>query len=96
MNDLILEDTLDVFQIENRGTVVIGRIGPGWVLAKRGDEILLQTPDGVRFKTRIKDMEVRNTCQDQSNRGVLLADKFLSDQLPRGTKMLRIVDDSIA
>jgi len=50
----------------------------------------------VSFKTRIKDMEVRNTCQDQSNRGVLLADKFLSDQLPRGTKMLRIVDNSIA
>jgi translation elongation factor EF-Tu-like GTPase len=100
MDEVILQSILDVFQIEGRGTVVTGPIGAGWRLAKRGDKIELRTPDGRRIKTAIKDMEIfakgKLTPEPIPSCGVLLADTVASDQLPRGTEMLKITDDAIA
>ena len=100
MDEVILQNVLDVFQIEGRGTVVTGPIGAAWKLAKRGDKIELRTPDGRRIKTAIKDMEIfakgKLTPEPIPSCGVLLADVVVSDQLPRGTEMLRMTDDSIA
>src|SRR4051812_29099108 len=100
MNEVILQNILDVFQIEGRGTVVTGQIGAAWSLSKRGDKIELRTPDGRRIKTAIKDMEIfakgKLTPEPIPSCGVLLADIFVSDQLPRGTEMLRITDDAIS
>lgn len=100
MDNVILQSIQDVFQIDGRGTVVTGPIGGAWKFAKRGDRIELRTPDGRCLQTAIKDMEVFRrgvlTPEPIPNCGVLLADTFTSDQLPRGTGMLRISDDSIA
>ncbi len=100
MHKVILQSILDVFQIEDRGTVVTGPIGAAWKVAKRGDKIELRTPDGRRLRTAIKDMEIfakgKLTPEPIPSCGVLLADIFASDQLPRGTEMLRITDDTIA
>lgn len=85
---MILQNVLDVFQIEGRGTLVTGPIGAGWRLAKRGDKIELRTPDGRRIMTAIKDMEIfakgKLTPEPIPSCGVLLADVFASDRLPRG------------
>ncbi len=64
MEYLILQSIIDVFQIEGRGTVVTGPIGAGWKLAKRGDKIVLRTPDGRSIKTAIKDMEIFSKWQN--------------------------------
>src|SRR5262245_21832399 len=100
MDEVILQNVLDVFQIEGRGTVVTGPIGAGWRLAKRGEKIELRTPDGRRVKTAIKDLEIfakgRLTPEPIPSCGVLLADIFTSEQLPQGTEMLRITDDPVA
>ena len=100
MDEVILQSILDVFQIEGRGTVVTGPIGTAWRSAKRGDRIELRTPDGRRVQTAIKDMELfakgKLTPEPIPSCGVLLVDTFTSDQLPRGTEMLRVSDDSIA
>jgi translation elongation factor EF-Tu-like GTPase len=99
MDEVILQKILDVFQIEGRGTVVTGPMGAAWRLARRGDRIELRTPDGRRVQTAIKDMELfakgKLTPEPIPSCGILLADTFVSDQLPRGTQMLRIADDSI-
>jgi translation elongation factor EF-Tu-like GTPase len=96
MNEVILQDIVDVFQIEGRGTVVTGPIGPGWKTAKRGDKIELRTPDGQSVTTAIKDMELLRKGEVASesvpSRGVLLADIVASEHLPSGTKMLKIND----
>lgn len=92
MSDVILQNIIEVFQIEGRGTVVIGYIGPAWTQAERGDPIVLLTPDGRSIRTAIKDKELFNTGKPPErvpSRGVLLADAISSDQLPRGTQMLR-------
>jgi translation elongation factor EF-Tu-like GTPase len=100
MNEVILQSISDVFQIEGRGTVVTGPIGAAWSSAKRGDRIELRTPDGRHIQTAIKDMEIfakgKLTPEPIPICAVLLADIFTSDQLPRGTEILRISDDSIA
>ena len=92
MSDVILQNITDVFQIEGHGTVVTGYIGAAWELAKLGDEIVLQTPDGRSIRTAIKDKELFNTAMPQPipSRAVLLADVISSDQLPRGTRMLKV------
>ena len=96
MDNVILQSILDVFQIEGRGTVVTGPIGSAWRSAKPGDRVELQTPDGRRVQTAIKDMEIfakgKLTPEPIPSCGVLLADIFTSDQLPRGTEM-RVADD---
>ena len=93
MSDLILQNIMDVFQIEGRGTVVTGYIGAAWTPAKRGDEIVLLTPDGRSIRTAIKDKELfskgKLTPEPIPSCGVLLADVISSDQLPRGTQMLK-------
>lgn len=98
MDQLILQNIDDVFQIEGRGTVVVGKIGAGWGLAELGTEIELLTPDGRRIRTAIKDKELftkgRLTPEPIPSCGVLLADAIASDQLPRGTKMVMVSDDS--
>jgi translation elongation factor EF-Tu-like GTPase len=97
MGNVILQNIMDVFQIEGRGTVVTGHIGAAWPLAQLGDEIVLRTPDGRTIKTAIKDMELfrkgRMTPEPIRSSGVLLADVIPSDQLPRGTQMLKIRHD---
>ena len=93
MSEVILQNIMDVFQIEGRGTVVTGYTGAAWPLAQRGDEILLRTPDGRTIRTAIKDKELfrkgRLTPEPIPSCGVLLADVIPSDQLPRGTQMLK-------
>jgi translation elongation factor EF-Tu-like GTPase len=100
MDAVILQSILDVFQIEGLGTVVTGPIGAGWSFAQRGDKLELRTPDGRRIRTAIKDMEIfakgKLTPEPIPSCAVLLADTFALDQLPRGTEMLRITDDTIA
>lgn len=94
MSDVILENILDVFQIEGRGTVVTGPIGAAWTQAERGDEIELRTPDGRSITTAIKDKELfrkgKLTPEPIPTCGVLLADVIPSDQLPRGTQMSKV------
>jgi translation elongation factor EF-Tu-like GTPase len=97
MSEVILQIVSDVFQIEGRGTIVLGSVGASWNLAKRGDKIELRTPDGRRIKTAIKDMEVfaevKATPEPMPCCGVQLTDIVASEELPRGTEMLRISDD---
>ncbi len=93
MSEVILQNIMDVFQIEGHGTVVTGYIGAAWPQAERGDEIVLRTPDGRTIKTAIKDKELFSKGKPPepiASRGVLLADVIPSDQLPRGTQMLKI------
>jgi translation elongation factor EF-Tu-like GTPase len=94
MSDLILQNIVDVFQVEGRGTVVMGYMGAAWELARRGDQIVLQTPDGRSIRTAIKDKELfsrgKLTPEPIPSCGVLLADIISTDQLPRGTQMLKV------
>jgi translation elongation factor EF-Tu-like GTPase len=96
MNEVIMQNVLDVFQIEGRGTVVTGPMGAAWSSAKRGDKIELRTPNGGGLVTAIKDLEIfakgKLTPEAIPSCGVLLADVFTSQQLPRGTKMLRTAE----
>jgi translation elongation factor EF-Tu-like GTPase len=93
MSDVIIDNIMDVFQIEGRGTVVTGYIGAARTVAKRGDEIVLLTPDGRSIRTAIKDMELftkgKLTPEPIPSCGVLLGDVISSDQLPRGTQLLK-------
>lgn len=93
MSDLILRAIEDVFQIEGRGTVVLGQIGSAWQTVKPGDEIVLLTPSGQSIRTAIKDKEIfkKGVLEPQPIpwAGVLLADVLTSDVLPRGTQMLK-------
>jgi len=93
MSDLILQSVEDVFQIEGRGTLVTGQVGSAWAAAKPGDEIVLLTPGGQTIRTAIKDKEIFQkgvfSPQPIPSAGVLLADLFSPDALPRGTQMLK-------
>jgi translation elongation factor EF-Tu-like GTPase len=84
----------DVFQIEGRGTIVIGVRGEAWDSAKPGDPIELRRPDGNFTRTAIKDMEVmrKGVFDGPPFPGaVLLADALASDLLPSGTRILRLL-----
>ena len=100
MDEVILQSVVDRFKIEGRGTVLTGPIGAAWPLAKKGDRIELRTPEGRCIQTVIKDVEMfRKGDWSQEpipNRGVLLAEAFTLDEVPRGTVMFRIADDSAA
>ena len=43
----------DMFQIENCGSVVPGRIGSAWKYAKVGDAIVLCISGGIRIDTAV-------------------------------------------
>jgi len=97
MENLILQDIMDVYQIEGRGTVVVGKMAAGWSSAKIGDRIVLRTPDGHNISTTIKDMELFRkgvlTPEKIPSCGILLADIISSDQLPGGTEMLSVAPE---
>ena len=83
----------DVFQVPERGTVVTGIRGDAWDLAQVGDTVQLKSPDGRSMKNAIRSLEVFRKgvlSGPPFPGGVLLADTVASDQLPRGTRMLRI------
>jgi translation elongation factor EF-Tu-like GTPase len=83
----------DVFQVPERGTVVTGIRGAAWDLAIVGDTVQLKSPDGRFTKNAIRSLEVFRKgvlSGPPFPGGVLLADTVASDQLPRGTRMLRI------
>jgi translation elongation factor EF-Tu-like GTPase len=92
MSGVILQSIEDVFQIEGKGTVVCGQIGSAWEMAQPGHEIVLLTPAGQTIRTAIKAKElfVKGVLTPLKVpwSGVLLADAFSSDELPRGTQML--------
>jgi len=93
MTDLIVQSVEDVHQIEGRGTVVLGLIGSGWEAAQPSDEIVLLTPSGQTISTAIKAKELFKkgvlSPQPIPWAGVLLADVFSEDALPRGTQILK-------
>jgi hypothetical protein len=80
----------DVFQLP-RGTVVIGVRGDRWGLVKIGDPVELRTQDGRSLKNAVRDLEnaLRYDGPGESPGAVLLVDAVASDQLPRGTRIVR-------
>ena len=81
----------DVFQIENRGSVVTGVICSAWKNAKVGDAVALCTPTGNRIKTAIKGIELFRPpiWKETSDNGALLLMDFIdSEQAPRGSLVL--------
>jgi hypothetical protein len=88
----------DVVHFPGRGTVVIGIRGDAWNSVRIGDAVELIHPDGHAIKTTIRDFGVgKGVISGPPNPGgVLLADAVASDQLPRGTRMLRFCHENAA
>jgi translation elongation factor EF-Tu-like GTPase len=83
----------DVFQVPQRGTVVTGSRGDAWDLAEVGDTVELRSPDGRSMRNAIRSLEVFRKgvlSGPPFPGGVLLTEAVASDELPRGTRMLRI------
>ncbi len=90
MSEVILT-VEDVFQVDNRGSVVTGVIGNAWKNAKVGDAIVLCIPTGTRLATAIKKIELFRPPiwkETSDNGALLLTDLIDSDQAPRGTRIL--------
>jgi hypothetical protein len=78
----------DLFQIEDRGSVVTGKIGEAWENAKVGDVVVLHTPAGAQTIATIKDRELLRPpiWKDTSDEGALLfTDRIEKERAPEGT-----------
>jgi len=84
---------VDVFRIDERGTIVTGYRGGAWANARRGTQIELRAPSGQRIRTSIRDLEELHPCFTSDDRlygGVLFEDKVAADHAPSGTELVEV------
>jgi hypothetical protein len=80
----------DVFQLEERGTLISGEPGPAVDLAQPGAAIELHTPEGEVVHDSVGDFERPYPCFGEGRPRpilILLKKRIASEQLPGGTKV---------
>lgn len=78
----------DVFEIEGKGTIIVGRSDDPRVTIERGAHIKLITPNGEEFTVQALHIEYFPKCFSQATQmGISLGDQIASCHIPKETEV---------
>lgn len=77
-----------VFEIENRGCVIVPGVLPNDKVARRGSRIELRKPDGTTIQTEIVEMEFLHGVSPENRCFPILLPRDISkSDIPEGTEV---------